>query len=133
MADPALPRLLADIGGTNARYALAGGEQPFIVATAQYPDFASGLAAFRQAAGIGERFAKAVVCAAGPVTEHGVQFTNCDWRVDLPTLRAAIGGGEVSLINDFTALAHALPAFALEDLAPAGTWRAGPAGREPDS
>lgn len=107
--------LLADIGGTHARFssvgACRGGGEPVVLATADFPGFSTALDAYRRRAAIGGSFARAAVCVAGPVTETGARLTNCDWELTEGAIREAIGGGEAVLINDFTAVALALPAL----------------------
>jgi len=112
--------LLADIGGTHARFAVLGPDsgdaEPVVLQTAHYPDFRVALEAYRQHAKVTGTFAKAAVCVAGPVTEGVASLTNCDWDLTLPALREAIGGGDAVLVNDFTAVALSLPVLDARDL-----------------
>jgi glucokinase len=118
--------LVADIGGTNARFALADASSAHPVigqvtswTTAQCPSLALALAAFIEAAGRPELSAVAV-CAAGPVTGAGaaakVAMTNCPWMVDAGEIAQVSGGASVLLLNDFAALAMAIPALGPDDV-----------------
>lgn len=104
--------LLADIGGTHARFStIDPGRkiiEPVVLETAEFSHFRAALEAYRGQAGIRGSFAKAAVCAAGPVSGECASLTNCDWDLTLAAIREAIGGGEAVLVNDFTAVALSL-------------------------
>lgn len=112
--------LLADIGGTHARFAVLGpagaDTNPIVLKTADYPNFRAALGAYRRCSSCTEPFAKAAICVAGPVNEHGAELTNCDWNLTLATLAEDIGGGEVVLVNDFTAIALSLTELGAGDM-----------------
>lgn len=113
------PRLIADIGGTNARFALAevrpdGVHLDFqrIYPTGSFPDFEPALDAFlREARGAGALGAApppAAIAVAGAVDRHTARLTNrAEWTFDVRALREHLGV-RARLINDFLALAHAL-------------------------
>lgn len=112
--------LVADIGGTNARFALVapGGraEAAEIWRTADFDSLEAALTRFldqeakrRGAPRIALR--GAAICAAGPVVEGAVNMTNAPWIVSVEGIRAATGVPEPILVNDFTALAHCIPAL----------------------
>ena len=115
--------LLADIGGTNARFTLVSGTeiQPITcLAVDDHPDIASALRAFLgPTQGKAAPRAAALACA-GPVIGERVELTNSDWRVDCRELRQAFGFEDVILINDFAAVAWALPRLTAADLLPVG-------------
>jgi glucokinase len=64
--------------------------------------------------------AAAVIAVAGPVTDGVVQMTNHPWRISERALAAKLGGAGCRVINDFEALAHALPALGAGDVLPLG-------------
>ena len=104
-----MTRLIADIGGTNARFALvdAGGaiadERTLLVR--DYLDPASAIAAY-----LGERRAEeAVIAVATPVESEEIGFTNSPWRFSIAGLKAGLGLRELAVINDFAAQALAMP------------------------
>ncbi|MDO9708741.1 glucokinase [Paracraurococcus lichenis] len=112
--------LLADIGGTNARFALLEGEgwtPPLHLPLSGFTGIAAAIAAF-----LGDRPppAAAVLAVAGPVQRNRVTLTNRGWVVDGAEIAAALGIGHVQVINDFAALSWSLPHLAPADLHPLG-------------
>ncbi|HHW76225.1 MAG TPA: glucokinase [Xanthomonadaceae bacterium] len=104
--------LVADIGGTNARFALIGANrQPCAGQTltcADFPDLAAAIAAYLQT--VGEpRPARAAIAVATPVTGDWIQFTNSPWSFSTEATRQKLGLERLLILNDFTALALALP------------------------
>lgn len=105
--------LLADIGGTHARFLLAKGE--FDV-SGRIDLFAKNFDTFEDAIATAldayelERPAgiDAVFAVAGPVTGERVRFTNLPWLADAKALQAAFGFRSVRLVNDVAAAATAL-------------------------
>ena len=110
--------LLADIGGSNARLATLeqGDAEPMVFRTTDFSGFPAALDAYRQRADVPGPFARAAIGVAGPVTEDGARLTNCDWDLSQAAISKAIGGGEVVLVNDFTALALSLPVLGKRDV-----------------
>lgn len=112
--------LLADIGGTNTRVALAKGHAVDHGAirrfrNADYPDLSAILAAFLADAGHPD-IAGACVAAAGPVRDGVAVMTNLSWRITPELLRQATGTGTVAIINDLQAQGHALAHLSPESL-----------------
>src|SRR5690606_8072160 len=62
----------------------------------------------------------AVLAVAGPVHGDRVALTNCPWVLEPNSLIADLALEEVILLNDFEALALALPALEDNDLFPIG-------------
>jgi glucokinase len=119
--------LLADIGATNARFALAAGGVAGPVAgfeVAKHARFADAATTFlRQHDGHGT-VTDALIAAAGPVEEGRVVLTNCAWTIDAEDLRSALGLARVRVLNDFEATARSLPCLAATDLHSIGRGRA---------
>jgi len=120
--------LIGDIGGTNARFALAGpdgrlGEVAYIP-TAMYPRLEDAVAAFIEEHAPGTPLAGAAVCAAGPVIHAAdgprIQLTNAAWEVSAHALRRATGVDRPVLLNDFAALARGIPLLGPACLRPLG-------------
>ncbi len=119
-------RLVADIGGTNARFAL--GEQGGALAGTQtlhvsdFPTFDAALAAWL--AGIDaverERVASAAFAAAGPVDDGSVKLTNAPWQLAARDISASLGGIPAGVLNDLEAVAYALPFLESADIAAIG-------------
>lgn len=117
------PALLADIGGTNARFALLiegeiTREASLLVAVHAGPREA--IEYFLSFLGEGERPRHAALAFAGPVEDGTAQLTNGAWEVSTAALRQAFGFGTLRLINDFAALAWALPALGPADVIAVG-------------
>lgn len=106
------PRLLADIGGTNARFALevAPGEitEVRIYPCADFPDIASAIQRYLSDAQV-PRVNHAAIAIANPVDGDQVSMTNHHWSFSIEATRRAVGFDTLLVVNDFTALAMALP------------------------
>lgn len=106
--------LVADIGGTNTRVALARGAA---VDPQSVRRFANA-----SASGLGEVLQRylsdtgtdhsliggACAAGAGPVRDGAVMLTNLDWRVDPDLLREALSTDRVAVLNDLQAQGHAI-------------------------
>ena len=89
MAVPCL--MVADIGGTNARFALANAENPGFSheRTYQCVDFASAdqaIHAYLKEVNANKPIA-ICIAAAGPIVDGVVRFTNNSWRIETADLR----------------------------------------------
>ena len=118
-AGTAMRYLLADIGGTNARFALlekgaAGAIETLKVAA--YPQAGDAIVAFLERHQATGTIAGAAIGVAGPVEDGRCAFTNSDWVVDAAELKAAFGFGTVQVINDFAAIGLSLPHLTGDDL-----------------
>lgn len=108
-----LPRLIADIGGTNARFAWqAGPGAPLldtqVLQVSDYPRLQDAMRSYLQ--GIGQAVPAAVAIAiANPITGDQVRMTNAAWSFSQSAVKAEFGLHTLRLLNDFTALALALP------------------------
>ena len=119
------PFLIADIGGTNARFALADERGFGEVTTFSTDAFDGPESAMRAFLGGSVPRAAAVACA-GPVEDGVVRLTNAGWLIDAARLRAELGIGDMVVINDFEAVAWALPELGEEDVAAVGRGGAEP-------
>lgn len=110
-------RLLADIGGTNCRFALADAEGA-ITARETYPLAAFGRFEDALAAYLERRPqpAEAALAAAGPMARGVIRLTNAPWIIDRRAISAALGGAPVALLNDLEAVALALPHLGVGDV-----------------
>jgi len=106
------PRLLADIGGTNARFALekAPGEigQVRVYPCADFPGVVQAIQKYLADLKI-DRVNHAAIAIANPVDGDQVRMTNHDWNFSIEATRRAVGFDTLLVVNDFTALAMALP------------------------
>ena len=121
--------LLGDIGGTNARFALYDGHTLGPVANRAVADYAAPVDAIRDvlAGADGEYPQTAILAVAGPVEDGHATLTNGRWRFDAADLGTMLGFEVLTLINDFAAQAHAIPALTEQDLVGVGGGRAVPA------
>lgn len=121
--------LVADIGGTNSRIAFAepGGRPERIVTLSN--DEVDGPEGVLARALEGHAVPKlAVLALAAPVAGDEIPLTNRDWVVRTKELAARFGIARVHALNDFEAVAHALPRLTDADLQPVGPARAMPEG-----
>jgi len=116
--------LVADIGGTNARFALVDtvGDRKRLLdmqqlACADYPTFEDSLSAYLK--NVGAKPCPGVVAVAGAVKNNAVRFTNLNWHITPETLTKS-GFPRVRLINDYAAQALALPLLDRQRLFPLG-------------
>ena len=104
-------RLIADVGGTNARFALAGPAGAIgavsTLPVSGYETFAAALAAYLKTSGA--RPNAAAAAAAGPHDGDGVRLTNAAWTIRSRDITAALGGAPAAVFNDLEAVALALP------------------------
>jgi glucokinase len=124
------PRLLGDVGGTNARFAwqASAGAALTSVVSHRCEDDASLLASiqrYRQVQGLPVP-ASAAFGMANPITGDAVQMTNHHWSFSIAQLQAQLGVQRLAVINDFTALALSLPTLQERDLQRVGGGQAVP-------
>lgn len=116
--------MVADIGGTNARFALADVSQRGIaltqmarLQTSAFSDIQGAVEAYLS--GVGARVTQACFAVAAPIEGDEVHFTNNPWSFLPETLKAALALDRFAVINDFEALAAGiahLPPAALQTL-----------------
>ncbi|GIT92066.1 glucokinase [Jannaschia pagri] len=104
--------LLADVGGTNTRVAMARGRRvlPETIRryrNREYANLAPVLRQYRIDEG-GTAPDGACVCVAGPVANGVGELTNLDWSIDTARLAEATGATRGAILNDLQAQGHAL-------------------------
>ncbi len=104
--------LVADIGGTNTRVALAEGariDRASIRRFANADHSGLGEVLTRYLADAGKpAIGGACVAVAGPVDNGVAQLTNLDWCIDCAGVTAATGATRVAVLNDLEAQGHGL-------------------------
>jgi glucokinase len=115
---------VADIGGTNARFALAEPQgmprEETTLKTADFPGVAEAARAYLK-----DRQVKSAVFAVnGPVEGDWLKLTNGPWAFSVEATRRALGLARLSVINDFVAQALAVPQLSAEDLVKLGAGEA---------
>jgi glucokinase len=128
MSAPTAPRLLADVGGTNARFAWQDGpgrpvESVLNLPCAEHGSLADAVRSYLHRIQRGMPPACSIAIA-NPVVGDRVAMTNHHWTFSIRELKAQLGLARLLVINDFTALALALPR-----LGPTDRWQLG--GGEP--
>ncbi|HET9822994.1 MAG TPA: glucokinase [Burkholderiaceae bacterium] len=112
------PRLLADIGGTYARFALETAPGEFAHAAqlrcADHEDFHAAVRAYLDTVPTG-RIQHAGVAIANPVEGDEVRMTNYHWQFSIEAMRQKLGFDTLVVVNDFTAAAMALPRLSSSD------------------
>lgn len=106
-------RLVGDIGGTNARFALVepGSLQPrheHVVRCAEYPGLEQAVRRYLARHG-NPRLGSAALAVATGITGDFIQLTNGPWGFSVEQTRQAFGLEHLHVTNDFTALALAVP------------------------
>jgi glucokinase len=107
-----LQALVADIGGTNARFGLADLDTLQLTAVEQFVCSDYGTLSdiiVHYVAGLGLQPRLAAIAVAAPGVGHEIRLTNSHWRFTETDLCRAAGISEVLILNDFEALALALP------------------------
>jgi glucokinase len=118
--------LVGDVGGTRTRLALAAQandawELSGVEESATTPDLADKVRRFVR----GRRLVAAAFGGAGPVAADGsIRLTNADVRLSPPELAQAAGIPSVVVVNDFGAIAQAIPSLPRLSLAPCGGGKA---------
>ncbi len=128
---PAAPALIADIGATNARFALLEGSELAASETYAVSDYGSPIEAardFLEGPAKGHSPKRALIAAAGPVDQGRIALTNAAWIVDSERIAKGLGMSDVAVLNDFEALAWSLPDLHAKDIVTLGMPRAGDRG-----
>ncbi|MQY08026.1 glucokinase [Actinomadura macrotermitis] len=116
--------LVADVGGTNARFALVEDGQTTRAAslpTRAHPGLAEAAAAYLAAHAPDARPSAACLAVAGPVAGGRFRLVNAGWGADTAErVRDRLGLAHLEILNDFEALAYALPSLGPDDLIPIG-------------
>ena len=102
--------LVADIGGTNARFAIAEIKRDCIKIFEPHNFRAEDFETVRDAAeayleSVSVKPSRACVAVAGPVSNEEIVFTNSHWRFRPGDIKTALGMRDFKVINDFYALA----------------------------
>ena len=110
-ADIPTQALVADIGGTNARFAIANLET---LSLSDIRTFPTAIRAYLKDAP--ETVAHAGLAVAAPLREDTVKFTNAAWTFKQSTLAKEAGLEAAYVFNDFEAQAYALPVLSADEL-----------------
>lgn len=114
--------LIADIGGTNARFALVDESSAFHsirhYPCAHYKNFIDAIRVYLKE--IGTSVDKAVVSIAATLTGDEVAMTNHHWKFSIKGLQKDMGWSTFEVINDFHAVALSIPHLTKDDVVQCG-------------
>jgi glucokinase len=117
------PRLLADIGATHARFALQTAPGTYRSVRVLKCDDFSGIVAllrFYLSEHADVRPRHGALALANPVDGDYVRMTNRPWEFSTDAVRRELGLDTLLIVNDFTALAMAIPGLKPADLMQVG-------------
>jgi glucokinase len=116
--------LVADIGATNARFGLVSPQGAVLhtrtLAVADHPTIADAITAYLGEIGKLPIPRQGAIAIASAITDDRVAMTNHPWSFSISALRAQLGLARLEVVNDFTALALALPHLSPQDRQPIG-------------
>ena len=114
--------ILAEFGGTNARFALVSPESPGRLENlvrrpcAEFSSAEQAVAWYMKQVGCTSA-AAGCISIAGPTDTASYRLTNRDWILSPERMKSLIGAKRVEFLNDFEALAYALPFLPGKNLA----------------
>ncbi|MCZ2721148.1 glucokinase [Marinomonas sp. 15G1-11] len=114
--------LIADLGGTNARFAIVplNEYQPQeieVFACKEFDSFFAAATKYLEVCSLSIQEISAVVLAiAGPVNQQVIKFSNNPWTFTKEEVESFFGDGiRVALLNDFDAMGHSLEVLSTDD------------------
>jgi glucokinase len=120
--------LVADIGGTHARFALAATsgnsdlrlEHQHTYQVLEFDSLGAALLDYLSKIPQTHRPRQAILAVASAVTDDRVEFTNSRWSFSISALEEQLRLEQLQIINDFAAVAWALPSLKDADIEPIG-------------
>ena len=116
-------RLLADVGATNARFALESAPGRFwaadVVPVERHESLEAAARAFLDQHGA-PPVRHAAFSLANPITGDWVKLTNHDWEFSIEAVRRNLKLQTLLVVNDFTALAMSLPGLEAQEIVKVG-------------
>lgn len=105
--------LIADIGGTNSRCAITrcdgSQEHVRVFKNRNFSRLADLLKKYLDSVPADHRPSRGLLAIAAPIRGDDVQMVNIDWKYSVPELARELGMDDLQVVNDFEALALALP------------------------
>jgi glucokinase len=112
--------LVADIGGTNARFALtdlasptATLHEPMALPASEYASLQHAIEHYLGQVGVQPK--RGALAVASPADRDEIRLTNRAWSFSRSELQRTLGFDDLRVINDFGAVAWAVPALTPED------------------
>jgi glucokinase len=116
--------LVGDIGATHARFGLVSPDGRLLhsrtLADEEHRSIDDALAAFLTDRGALPMPRQGAIAIASAITGDRVAMTNHPWSFSVRELKTRFGFDRLEVINDFTALAMALPRLTSDDVRPIG-------------
>ncbi len=117
---PPETRLVGDIGATNARFGLVSPQRELLHTRTypceSYPTIDEAIAAYLDERGDLPMPRQGAIAIASAITGDQVAMTNHPWSFSIQALKSHLGFDRLEVINDFTAVALALPNLGEADL-----------------
>lgn len=115
-----LPILIADIGGTNARFALSTEAPQFFtqaqtLEAAEFEHVSDAIDTYLHSHGINQ-LGSIALAVAGPIRNEKVVFPNSHWSIDCADLRKRYKVENATLLNDWEAISYSLSSLGKNDL-----------------
>jgi glucokinase len=121
-------RLLADIGGTHVRFALQRPGRPpgrvAVFATGEHAGLIAAVRAYYAQLAAAKIPREAAIAVAAPVAGDRVKMTNRDWSFSIADMEKRLDLKRLAVVNDFTAVAYAVPLLGPGDRRKLGRGRA---------
>ena len=112
--------LMADIGATNTRCALVDDRGEELAAevfhNTDFPSLPALLKSYLEHRRQTDRPKRAALAVAAPIVGDEVQMLNINWHFSQAGLKTELGLNELTVCNDFAAIAWGLPYFGPADL-----------------
>lgn len=119
--------LIADLGGTNARFALVPinqyqPQEVSVYSCKEYESFFDAVSAYVEQCSVNFDSIDAIVLAiAGPVNQEVIRFSNNPWHFTRQQIQDHFGHDKkIALLNDFDAIGHSLEVIPKEELVQLG-------------
>jgi glucokinase len=118
------PRLVGDIGGTNARFAMqlskgSAISEPIALPCSEFPGPAEAIQEYLKLTGL-PKPKWAALAFATPISGDILAMTNNGWKFSILELKKKLSVSNLRVLNDFTALAMSLPVLKSEELMTVG-------------
>src|SRR5439155_16154330 len=111
--------LVGDVGATNVRFGLVSPDGAILhsgtFACGDFPDIAPAVDAYLKSRGELAMPRQGALAVAAPISGDEVRMTNHPWRFSIAALKSRLGFERLEVINDFTAVALAVPRLGAGD------------------
>lgn len=116
-------RLIGDVGGTNARFALLSANGSIhsnhTLVSGEYPNITQAIRAYLAMVG-SPMVTEAAIAIANPVDGEHIRMTNHDWAFSIEDTRRELALTRLLFKNDFSALAMSVPLLSSDELQQVG-------------